>query len=44
MTIDIGRTQAVLKADDNFKDKQFEMQETRVKYIVASVSNREEAV
>ena len=40
MTIDIGRTQAVLKADDNFKDKQFKCGE-RIKVYVASVSNRE---
>lgn len=40
MTIDIGRTQAVLKADDNFKDKQFKCGD-RVKVYVASVSNRE---
>ncbi len=40
MTIDIGRTQAVLKADDNFKDKQFKCGD-RIKVYVASVSNRE---
>lgn len=40
MTIDIGRTQAVLKADDNFKDKQFKCGD-RIKIYVASVSNRE---
>ena len=40
MTIDIGRTQAFLKADDNFKDKQFKCGE-RIKVYVASVSNRE---
>lgn len=40
MTIDIGRTQAVLKADDNFKDKQFKCRD-RIKVYVASVSNRE---
>ena len=40
MTIDIGRTQAVLKADDNFKDKQFKGGD-RIKVYVASVSNRE---
>ena len=40
MTIDIGRTQAVLKADDNFKDKQFKCG-YRIKVYVASVSNRE---
>lgn len=40
MTIDIGRTQAVLKADDNFKDKQFKCGH-RIKVYVASVSNRE---
>lgn len=40
MTIDIGRTQAVLKADDNFKDKQFKYGD-RIKVYVASVSNRE---
>lgn len=40
MTIDIGRTQAVLKADDNFKDKQFKCGD-RIKAYVASVSNRE---
>ena len=40
MTIDIGRTQAVLKADDNFKDKQFKCGD-RIKLYVASVSNRE---
>ena len=40
MTIDIGRTQAVLKADDNFKDKQFKCGD-RIKGYVASVSNRE---
>lgn len=39
MTIDIGRTQAVLKADDNFKDKQFKCGD-RIKVYVASVSNR----
>lgn len=40
MTIDIGRTQAVLKADDYFKDKQFKCGD-RIKVYVASVSNRE---
>ena len=40
MTIDIGRTQAVLKADDNFNDKQFKCGD-RIKVYVASVSNRE---
>lgn len=40
MTIDIGRTQAVLKADDNFKDKQFKCGD-RIKVYIASVSNRE---
>ena len=40
MTIDIGRTQAVLKADDNFKDKQFKCGD-RIKVYVASVSTRE---
>lgn len=40
MTIDIGRTQAVLKADDNFKDKQFKCGD-RIKVYVASVNNRE---
>lgn len=40
MTIDIGRTQAVLKEDDNFKDKQFKCGD-RIKVYVASVSNRE---
>ena len=40
MTIDIGRTQAVLKADDNFKDKRFKCGD-RIKVYVASVSNRE---
>lgn len=40
MIIDIGRTQAVLKADDNFKDKQFKCGD-RIKVYVASVSNRE---
>ena len=40
MTIDIGRAQAVLKADDNFKDKQFKCGD-RIKVYVASVSNRE---
>ena len=40
MTMDIGRTQAVLKADDNFKDKQFKCGD-RIKVYVASVSNRE---
>ena len=40
MTIDIERTQAVLKADDNFKDKQFKCGD-RIKVYVASVSNRE---
>lgn len=40
MTIDIGRTQAVLKVDDNFKDKQFKCGD-RIKVYVASVSNRE---
>ena len=40
MTIDIGRTQAVLKADDNFKDKQFKCGD-RIKVYDASVSNRE---
>ena len=40
MTIDIGRTQAVLKADDNFKDKQFKCGD-RIKVYVASVSKRE---
>ena len=40
MTIDIGRTQAVLKADDNFKEKQFKCGD-RIKVYVASVSNRE---
>ena len=40
MTIDIGRTQAVLKADDNLKDKQFKCGD-RIKVYVASVSNRE---
>ena len=40
MTIDIGRTQAVLKTDDNFKDKQFKCGD-RIKVYVASVSNRE---
>ena len=40
MTIDIGRTQAVLKADDNFKDKQFKCGD-RIKVYVARVSNRE---
>ena len=40
MTIDIGRTQAVLKADDNFKDKQLKCGD-RIKVYVASVSNRE---
>ena len=40
MTIDIGRTQVVLKADDNFKDKQFKCGD-RIKVYVASVSNRE---
>ena len=40
MTIDIGRTQAVLKADDNFKDKQFKCGD-RIKVYVGSVSNRE---
>lgn len=40
MTIDIGRIQAVLKADDNFKDKQFKCGD-RIKVYVASVSNRE---
>ena len=40
LTIDIGRTQAVLKADDNFKDKQFKCGD-RIKVYVASVSNRE---
>ena len=40
MTIDIGRTQAVLKADYNFKDKQFKCGD-RIKVYVASVSNRE---
>ena len=40
MTIDIGRTQAVLKADDNFKDKQFKCGD-RIKVYVASVCNRE---
>ena len=40
MTIDIGRTQAVLKANDNFKDKQFKCGD-RIKVYVASVSNRE---
>ena len=40
MTIDIGRTQAVLKADDNFKDKHFKCGD-RIKVYVASVSNRE---
>lgn len=40
MTIDIGRTQTVLKADDNFKDKQFKCGD-RIKVYVASVSNRE---
>ena len=38
MTIDIGRTQAVLKAD--VKDKQFKCGD-RIKVYVASVSNRE---
>ena len=40
MTIDIGRTQAVLQADDNFKDKQFKCGD-RIKVYVASVNNRE---
>ena len=40
MTIDSGRTQAGLKADDNFKDKQFKCGD-RIKVYVASVSNRE---
>ena len=40
MTIDIGRTQAVLKADDNFKYKQFKCGD-RIKVYVARVSNRE---
>ena len=40
MTIDIGRTQAVLKADDNFKHKQFKCGD-RIKVYFASVSNRE---
>ena len=33
MTIDIGRTQAVLKADDNFKDKQFKCGD-RIKVVL----------
>ena len=48
MTIDIGRTQAVLKADDKsrngegsrFKDKEFKPGD-RIKVYVVSVSNRE---
>lgn len=40
MTIDIGRTQAVLKADDNFKDREFKCGD-RIKVYVMSVSNRE---
>lgn len=40
LTIDIGRTQTVLRADENFKDKEFKPGD-RIKVYVVDVINRE---